>query len=290
MLFAVVCGAAAACAAFGADEEPTSGGDAGEAAAPPIDGEADGGPSGDGALEVCPSGRGPNMVLVEGSYQGTSFRFCVDSTEVTQKQYQEFVTGGGTIVTTHPACGTKMALGPRASCVGDDVQYEARADYPIVCVDFCDALAFCQWAGKRLCGRTGDGGPIRGPEDLGAQPQNEWYLACSQGGTHVYPYGETARSNACTVLDPDGGEAGTPRATTPVATLPGCVGTTVPVFDMVGNAREWVNACNGTASACATLGGDGTTPAPNARCADTAGGSPADQGNRRGIRCCADAR
>ena len=289
-IFALAGGFVAACGSFRAAEEmPVGPADAASEAqtADAADaGTADA--DADAASEVCPSGRGPKMVLVE----GTAFRFCVDSTEVTQGQYEKFVTGGGALVTAHPACATKAALGPKPSCLGNEVQYQARAGYPMVCVDFCDALAFCQWAGKRLCGRTGDGGPLVGPDDLGTKPQNEWYLACSQGGTRNYPYGDILRSDVCTLSDPDAGEAGAPRATAPVASDPDCVGSTVPLFDIIGNAREWVNACTPAAGQCGCLGGDGTTLPTGgaARCNDTSGAPPSDQGVRRGIRCCADAR
>ena len=32
-----------------------------------------------------------------------------------------------------------------------------QEDYPVVNVDWCDAASFCQWSGKRLCGRLGPG-------------------------------------------------------------------------------------------------------------------------------------
>jgi len=289
-IFAMVCGAAAACTAFGTEETPGIGDPDASSDGSPV-GSGDGGAGVDAAPEVCPSGRGPKMVLVEGRFSGENFRFCVDSTEVTQQQYEAFIKDGGAIVNTHPACTGKMTLGPRPTCIGNEVQYQAYASMPIVCVDFCDALAFCQWSGKRLCGRTGDGGPIVGPDELGAKIQNEWYLACSQGGTRNYPYGDVVRTDVCTTQNPDAGDSGVARPTTAVGTMPQCVGTTVPAFDMIGNVREWVNACTPSQNACGTLGGDGNTPPSSnaARCIDTGGSGPSSQGTRQGIRCCADA-
>jgi hypothetical protein len=67
-----------------------------------------------------------------------------------------------------------------------------------VCVDWCDALGFCAFVGKRLCGGMG-GGPIT-VQNANDASQDEWYNACSEGGVQLYPYGNTYQPTACNGL------------------------------------------------------------------------------------------
>jgi hypothetical protein len=100
----------------------------------------------------CPSGLpGPAMVPAGAFALPT---MCIDATEVTNAHYAAFLASS-------PAPGS----GPGA-CTWN-VRYEPlfhwppppeRAAFPVVDVDWCDAFAYCAWAGKRLCGDPG-GGP-----------------------------------------------------------------------------------------------------------------------------------
>jgi hypothetical protein len=81
-------------------------------------------------------------------------------------------------------------------------------DRVLMCADWCDAVAYCKWAGKHLCGKIGGGGvPTKGAPELEGDgyktsPLNDpnvsqLYNACSQGGKLAYAYGN-AYNPACT--------------------------------------------------------------------------------------------
>lgn len=63
----------------------------------------------------------------------------------------------------------------------------------MVCVDFCDAIAFCKWAGKRLCGSLDapKNTLLESDElvEVAASIRFEWADACTQGGKTKWPYG-----------------------------------------------------------------------------------------------------
>src|SRR5690606_31966640 len=68
-------------------------------------------------------------------------------------------------------------------------------DYPVVNVDFCDALAFCAAVGKHLCGRVGGGTePFYKEKDVS---ESQWYSACTHGGANPFAYGAMYDPNAC---------------------------------------------------------------------------------------------
>ena len=52
----------------------------------------------------------------------------------------------------------------------------ADPEHPVTHVDFCDAVAFCAWAGKRLCGKIG-GGELSFAE-LSLASESQWFAAC----------------------------------------------------------------------------------------------------------------
>jgi formylglycine-generating enzyme required for sulfatase activity len=148
-------------------------------------------------------------------------------------------------------------------------------------VDWCDAHAYCHWAGKRLCGALA-GGELA----LGANPVlGEWHYACTGGLQTVYPYGNDPVEGACNIP----GNADRQR----VATHPGCEGGFDGIFDIIGNVSEWIDACaDGSASAdCQTMGGHTYGTATYWRCNQDAEVESRNTNTRRevGIRCCRDA-
>jgi hypothetical protein len=209
----------------------------------------------------CPQGRGPNAVRV-GFDGGT---FCVDETEVTNAQYAVFVAAkAGDMSGQPPVCATNTTYNPT-------VPFDpGQENFPASYIDWCDALAFCAWAGKRLCGQRADG-------------RSEWYVACSHDGERIYPYGNAYDPSACN---------GDGRNKSPIAvrSSPGCVGGYEGVFDLSGNVSEWEDACDG--GICLHRGG-GYYPINGSfdklACAFTEGKIDMFSWfSDVGIRCCAD--
>lgn len=157
--------------------------------------------------------------------------FCIDSTEVTNGAYAVFVDAGAPL-----DGGTVCAFkGGKATTAVD----EQKKDHPMVFVDWCDARAFCEWAGKRLCGRSV---PLNGSHavttgELGNYVVSEWVAACSDRGNRIYQYGNGFDASACNVL-----EAGV-NVAEPVGQRASCQGPEAGLFDLGGNVWEWVDSC-----------------------------------------------
>lgn len=171
---------------------------------------------------------GPTLVRID-PLDGAG-TFCVDRTEVTRGQYVTFLTSGAK--SNHPRCAFKTSYQPGGS-------WPPRADerdLPVADVDWCDAEAFCSWAGKQLCGAR-SGGPLAS-SSANDVAQSMLGYACSGGGVKTYPYGNTYDGKACNDLEYD---AGGPVA---VATIPTCQGGFPGLFDLAGNVAEWIDACD----------------------------------------------
>ena len=234
--------------------------------------------------------RGPKMVAVPNG--------CIDSTEVTQSQYQIFLDAKGTDVSGQgPECTWNATYGAALMCGFDSV---GHANFPVNGVDWCDATAYCKWAGKRLCGHVGGGGLIETNNfppstgnmqpDLSRSDISEWTAACSQGGVRAYPYGGALVDEAC-----NGGEHSGTRAIVAVGTTPGCVGGYSGLFDMAGNVHEWEDACAplngnppGPTDGCWFRGGSYHDLGDSCTMAFQTPRNYVDQDCDIGFRCCAD--
>jgi len=247
----------------GAPEQAGAGGNAGVASSgAPGAGEAGagggsetaGGPSagaGGSSVSQCPCTaptptcqagrcvvRGPSMLKVN--------PFYIDSTEVTVAQYAVFSKlKTATPADQAPECSWNTSYDP-PFVQGAPV---ALPNHPVTNIDFCDAAAFCAWADKRLCGNI-NGGPITLVQ-LADPDQSQWFASCAGPKSQQYPYGTAYESGACN------DQNGTHKLLD-VGTEPKCQGYYPGLFDMLGNAQEWVDACDaksGPLDGCERIGG-----------------------------------
>ena len=208
--------------------------------------------------------------------------FCIDSTEVTNAQFNDYVVTGvnGAPLGKHLPQACTVGVAPAPERVSDP----RLADLPVSgqALTFCYAWSYCEWAGKRLCGGLGDGGVVSSaadPHDL------EWYYACANGSRDTtYAYGDEVEDGACNV------SSGAPADAGAHARCHGLDGSFAQVFDLTGNVGEYVNNVDGTGNLAAV--GSTFDPAYNSgdlgTCAFAKGFNGTVQGiDAVGFRCCA---
>ena len=241
-----------------------------------------------GPLEQCWNGRlcVAKLVPIEGGY-------AIDATEVAQSQYAAWLATSPNTTTQISECTWNDQFAPETDVATwrcDQLVWppESKGQHPVVCVDWCDAYAYCKAVGKRLCGRIGGGSFKFEFEPLTDHDQSQWVHACSSGGMYQFPYGWTYEPQTCNGLDKG------VLATMAVGTSTGCE-SSVPgytgVFDLSGNVWEWDDACDentGESRSCRIRGGSFYDPVATVECSyDTSSGL----GNHQitiGFRCCSD--
>lgn len=244
-----------------------------------------------GGGSTCPTTGGP-MVLVEGP-QGP---YCIDATEVTSLEYSLWLNTVPTPGGQDPVCGWKTSYFPRSSggqCNASHYDPILKPNHPVACVDWCDARAFCEGVGKRLCG--GLGGQVLEYDAFNDPQKSEWTFACSEGGQKSYPYGDTFEQAKCADDFYDGSlnaGNGNPVEAKEAAT---CEGGFPGLFDMSGNLWEWENACRPAGGSdprddqCQDRGGSFWDQQNYLSCTSPSVNPRRDHFNKNvGIRCCAD--
>lgn len=187
-----------------------------------------------------------------------AFEFAIDATEVTRSQYAAWLLTLPDVASQNSAsCAGNSTFLPRLSCMQKPTvcQGSTCGNHPQVCIDWCDARAYCMAVGKRLCGRIG-GGP-NAFDDFADASASQWYAVCSSGDINAFPYPGPFQERACNGYDYWG--KGIPYGTLPVASLRECQpeGNYAGVFDLSGNVYEWEDSCATTAasSSCRLRGG-----------------------------------
>ncbi len=226
-----------------------------------------------GPTADCAGHAGPTSVRI-GAY-------CIDSTEVSQADYAAFLADAPRLSDQSDDCGWNLHFEPQEFSTEDllpPAPYERR-NFPVDHVDFCDASAYCAWAGKRLCGKLGGGALALG----NSQAEGEWFNACSSRDELAYPYGNDFDESACAVT----GDYH------PVGSQPSCESGVPGVFDLIGNVWEWENSCSGDPAnpekmRCSRRGGAVSTMPSSWACADTDASPRQQRQGDMGIRCCSD--
>jgi formylglycine-generating enzyme required for sulfatase activity len=231
---------------------------------------------------VCPVGmvRVPVGVL----------SYCIDATEVTLGEYDAFVASATPGMVTFPAhCSWKAT----ESSFAPNPRPSGGSTTPVRNVDWCDAWAYCDARGKRLCGAITTSSTNRPPApfDKFDDPNvDQWRHACSYGLSPVWPYGSTADPVKCNTSDriTDGGTA----SVVAVRSLTGCVGAPAELtglYDMSGNVAEWEDSCMGTSGktdVCRVRGGSFREAASVAACGAPTTRNRSDRQDWVGFRCC----
>ena len=226
-----------------------------------------GGTGGSGGGPTCSTACGPHetcyapLQICVASMVTTPASFAIDSTEVTRGQYDSWLAAEPPLAMQPSFCAWNVDYAP--DLAGMNCQLNMAPDSPVTCVDWCDAAAYCNAVGKRLCGQIGGG---QANYDAPNDPQAQWYSACAQGSDCVVnvsaPESVASRGTCKTVDD---------------------------AFDMVGNVQEWIDGCqsqNGLADRCRFLGGAYSWA--TASCDSYNYLARSDQMHNLGFRCCSD--
>jgi formylglycine-generating enzyme required for sulfatase activity len=245
----------------------------------------------------CDSTRpGPAMAPVKRP-DGTTF--WIDITEVTVGEYTAFLRDHGPVADDDVCPGGPIVLG---DCVanrrahtdadggaGPPPDAGVASNLPQVCVDWCEAKAFCEWAGKRLCHDD-----LRAAQS-GLLSSSECFAACTEGkgtSTHDARYGcgasQTCGASTCN------GSSGGPQHLLAVGVKTGCAVTSAVegclISDLSGNASEWTDGCdyNMDGGNCAVRGGDYESSDSDILCEAMKPILRTKVAPTLGFRCCAD--
>jgi formylglycine-generating enzyme len=245
----------------------------------------------------CPQKEGAPVMIDLGA-------FCMDATEVTRAQYAAFLADGPTNI-PGATCAWNDDLAPKlnpalpAGCTAEKIDLTTNGAHPVVCVDWCDAAAYCAWAGKRLCGAIGGGSqPFRDLLSWNDPNRDQWFAACAGDARRTFSYGDAPMPGFCN--DAANWTAGDTPTTTEVATMLNCHGppgsAEAAVYDLTGNVYEWVDSCQFSAGdpqleSCLIRGGHFADSEDHLSCAANEGfivtWARTHFDDHIGIRCCA---
>lgn len=248
-----------------------------------------------GGSERCFTADLKGPVMVEVPAKNGTTTYCIDSTEVTLGQYKAFVAEvADDLSWQDPRCeGENSSYSPTPLYkpepdAMDIPQWDQPDNMPVNYVDWCDATAYCKWAGKRLCGRLGGGGvdnPAIFNDDmvavLSGEGINQWYNACTQQETSLYSTGDSCDESKC---------ANWWKTPTVYSRNENCHGSTPAfdqVFDLSGSVNEWVDECANYR--CLALSGAYDDSDLSAyRCGLVSMAGLSSQSYDIGFRCCKD--
>ncbi len=153
------------------------------------------------------------------------------------------------------------------------------------CTEWCDAVEYCAWAGKRLCGKIGGG--VAKQSETRDPHKSQWTRACvgTRASAAVFPYGDQSQVGRCNTK-----EIGLQRPNAP-GSLAQCSGSPTDLFDMSGNVGEWEDSCDltvGNHGVCDIRGGSYKHPIDQTGCSADVLGDAEIPYDDVGVRCCKD--
>ncbi len=237
---------------------------------------------------ACP----PGMQPVPKKAGGGSY--CIDAAEVTYAQYNVFYSANPSNLTLPMGCTGAGSYAPSANFPAGPSA--AAQQLPVSDVDWCDAVAYCLYSGKHLCGKVDGGSNLQA--DSSDATKSEWYNACSANGASAYPYGSMYDNTKCDGVD--FGSAVMPPGTCAANSCGGkvgydfgnlaqlvCQGGAPNLWGMSGNLAEWEDSCDSaTPPSCLVRGGSRCEKGPALSCAAGISQPRGYKGCDVGFRCC----
>jgi formylglycine-generating enzyme required for sulfatase activity len=234
----------------------------------------------------CPGEGGPTMVRLPQGY-------CIDTTEVTRAQYAAWLAKSPSTNTQDGWCSWNTTFDPGSSCMSQRYVCSAGSgtcdQVPQICVDWCDAYAYCKAVNKRLCGKIAGG--ANGFDDYANASASQWYNACVSGeAANIYTYGNTYDATACMGSEsaPAQSVGSHPQCQSPISAYRG-------IYDLTGNVWEWEDSCSGNTGPTdpcrrrgGSFGGGIAAGAGNQRCDESSTLTRDNSQVNLGFRCCAD--